>query len=205
MSFFAGATLGGRLASLDALGLIWQASWIVQLVLALLVLLSVLSWAIIFVKWRELGRARQDSEAFLEVYQEGSFDAAYQVARDLDRSPVASVFLAGYGELHRMLRLSDKQSRAGISEAQARVLTRQIAWVASATCPRPRASRKADKSTGGPYLMRTRCLKKNGFTMESRNFTPEMCTGMTGAAVRRASSAAPSCSSPMEPGPGIRP
>ena len=80
---------------------------------------------------RELGRARQDSEAFLEVYQEGSFDAAYQVARDLDRSPVASVFLAGYGELHRMLRLSDKQARGGISEAQARVLTRQIAWVAS--------------------------------------------------------------------------
>ena len=84
MSIFVGATLGGRLAALDALSLIWQASWVVQLVLLLLVAMSVFSWAIILVKWRELRRAEQDSEAFLEVYQNGSFDAAYRVARDLD-------------------------------------------------------------------------------------------------------------------------
>ena len=95
MSIFVGAVLGGRLASLDALSLIWQASWLVQLVLLLLLLLSVFSWAIILVKWRELRRAEQDSEAFLEVYQEGSFDAAYQFARELDRSPLASIFLSG--------------------------------------------------------------------------------------------------------------
>ena len=40
-----GAAMGGRLASLDALGLIWQASWLVQLVILLLVVLSVVSWA----------------------------------------------------------------------------------------------------------------------------------------------------------------
>jgi hypothetical protein len=43
MSIFAGAAMGGRLASLDTLSLIWQASWLVQLVLLLLVLLSVFS------------------------------------------------------------------------------------------------------------------------------------------------------------------
>jgi biopolymer transport protein TolQ len=83
MGMFVGAATGGRLASLDALHLIWQASWIVQVVLLLLALASIFSWAIIGAKWRDLRRAQQDSEAFLEVYQEGSLDAAYQVAREI--------------------------------------------------------------------------------------------------------------------------
>jgi biopolymer transport protein TolQ len=127
MSIFVGATLGGRLAALDALSLIWQASWVVQLVLLLLIAMSVFSWAIILVKWRELRRAEQDSEAFLEVYQDGSFDAVYQVARDLDRSPLATVFLSAYGELNRMSRLAE----GGLTEAQAKALTRSIEWTAS--------------------------------------------------------------------------
>jgi biopolymer transport protein TolQ len=127
MSIFVGATLGGRLAALDALSLIWQASWVVQLVLLLLCAMSVFSWAIILVKWRELRRAEQDSEAFLEVYQEGSFDAAYQVARDLDRSPLATVFLSAYGELNRMSRLAG----GALTEVQAKALTRAIEWTAS--------------------------------------------------------------------------
>ncbi|MEE2679003.1 MAG: MotA/TolQ/ExbB proton channel family protein [Myxococcota bacterium] len=121
------AASGGRLAALDAMSLIWQASWLVQLVLLLLVLMSVFSWAIIFVKWRELRRAEQDSEAFLEVYQEGSLDAAYQLARDLDASPLAAVFLAGYGEMNRMTR----QAAGDLSDAQRGALSRQIVWSAS--------------------------------------------------------------------------
>ena len=127
MSIFVGATLGGRLAALDALSLIWQASWVVQLVLLLLIAMSVFSWAIILVKWRELRRAEQDSEAFLEVYQEGSLDAVYRVARDLDRSPLATVFLSAYGELNRMSRLAD----GALTEMQAKALTRCIEWTAS--------------------------------------------------------------------------
>jgi biopolymer transport protein TolQ len=119
--------MGGRFASLDALSLIWQASWVVQLVLLFLVLMSIVSWAIILVKWRELRRAGQDSEAFLEVYQEGSPDAAYQVARSLDRSPLASVFLTAYSELNRMARMGD----GSITETQTKALARQIGWSAS--------------------------------------------------------------------------
>jgi biopolymer transport protein TolQ len=131
MSIFVGAVLGGRLAAFDALSLVWQASWLVQLVLLLLVLLSVFSWAIILVKWRELRRAEQDSEAFLEVYQEGSFDAAYQFARELDRSPLASIFLTAYGEFNRMLRLTGNPQERGLSKTQGEALTRQISWAGS--------------------------------------------------------------------------
>jgi len=99
--------------------------------LLLLVLLSVFSWAIILVKWRELRRAEQDSEAFLEVYQEGSFDAAYQFARELDRSPLASIFLTAYGEFNRMLRLAGNPQERGLSETQGEALSRQISWAGS--------------------------------------------------------------------------
>jgi biopolymer transport protein TolQ len=131
MGIIAGTALGGRLASIDALSLIWQASWLVQLVIGLLALASVFSWAIILAKWRELRRAEQDSEAFLEVYQEGSLDAAYQLARNLDRSPLASMFVSAYAEFNRMTRFGGKGKPAALSEAQLRALERQLGWAGS--------------------------------------------------------------------------
>jgi biopolymer transport protein TolQ len=131
MGIIAGTALGGRLASLDALSLIWQASWLVQLVIGLLILLSVFSWAIILAKWRELRRAEQDSEAFLEVYQEGSLDAAYQLARQLGRSPLASMFVSAYAEFNRMTRFGGKGKPSGLSESQMRALSRQLGWAGS--------------------------------------------------------------------------
>jgi biopolymer transport protein TolQ len=131
MGIIAGTAMGGRLASLDALSLIWQASWLVQLVIGLLLLLSIFSWAIILAKWRELRRAEQDSEAFLEVYQEGSLDAAYQLARQLERSPLASMFVSAYAEFNRMNRFSGKGKPSGLGEAQLRALSRQLGWAGS--------------------------------------------------------------------------
>ena len=127
----AGAAMGGRLASLDALDLVFQAGWIVKLVLLLLAGFSIFSWALIVHKWRELRRADQDSEGFLEVYREGSFDAAYEAGRALDHSPLAAVFLSGYGEMNRMAKLAGSAVGAGLNDAQLDALSRQIAWTAS--------------------------------------------------------------------------
>ena len=126
-----GMAMGGRLASFDALSLIWQASWIVQLVILLLVLLSVASWTIIAFKWRELRRAEQDSEAFLEVYHDGSLDAAYEAARDLDRSPLSTIFLAAYSEMHRMARFTGKAQATELESAHVDALARHIRWSGS--------------------------------------------------------------------------
>src|SRR3990172_9059218 len=98
--------MGGRLAGLGALDLVLQAGWLVQAVLLLLLGFSIVSWALILSKWRDLRRAGQDSEAFLEVYHEGSLDAAYEAGRSYDRSPLSTVFVAGYSELHRMVKLA---------------------------------------------------------------------------------------------------
>jgi biopolymer transport protein TolQ len=126
------ATTGGRLASLDALSLIWQASWIVQLIILVLVLLSVVSWTIIAYKWRELRRAAQDSEAFVEVYHDGSLDAAFDAARDLDDSPLSTIFLAAYSEMNRMARFAGKKATGATLEvAHVDALASHIRWTGS--------------------------------------------------------------------------
>jgi biopolymer transport protein TolQ len=129
MGILVGTASGGRLAGLDALSLVWQASWLVQLVLLCLVLLSIFSWAIILFKSRELRRAQQDSEAFLEVYHEGSLEQAYEAARDLDRSPLAAVFLSAHGELRRIARASGKLLVP--TKANVDLLARNLGWTGS--------------------------------------------------------------------------
>jgi biopolymer transport protein TolQ len=123
----AGTVLGGRLASFDLLQLVWQASWLVQLVILMLAAASVLSWAAIVFKWRELSAAEQDSEAFLEAYHEGSWDAAYEAARSLDRSPLSAIFLMAHAELKRFAKYRGRGG-ADVDEVQRRALGRQIAW-----------------------------------------------------------------------------
>jgi biopolymer transport protein TolQ len=91
----------------------------------------VFSWAVIAFKWRELRRAEQDSEAFLEVYHEGSHDAAYEAARDLDRGPLSAIFLDAYGEINRMARFSGKTPLEGLAEGHLEALARTIAWTGS--------------------------------------------------------------------------
>jgi biopolymer transport protein TolQ len=124
-----GAAMGGRLAGLDVLGLVAEAGTIVKLVLFVLASFSIISWAVIGFKWREFRRADQDNEAFLEVYHDGSLDAAYQAARDLDRSPASAVFLSAYAELVRIAKLTGK--RATLSDTHIHALSQKLAWGAA--------------------------------------------------------------------------
>jgi len=120
-----------RLASLDTIDLILQAGWLVKLVLLVLITMSVVSWAIIVFKWRELKRAEQDSDAFLEVYHDGSLDRSYDAARQLGGSPLARIFTDVYAEASRMARFSGRPvGRAALDDAHLSVLSREITWSA---------------------------------------------------------------------------
>ena len=59
--------------------LILNASLAVQIVLLVLVMGSVASWAVILLKVRELGRAERDTEVFLDAYVERPVDAVYDI------------------------------------------------------------------------------------------------------------------------------
>lgn len=123
---------------LDVITLIFQAGLVVQLVLLLLAVLSVVSWAIIAFKWRELRAADEDSEAFLEVYREEGLASANEAAQLLERSPLASLFLAGCDELRRPPGRSEQAAAPGAGGAGSAVgvldgetlrhVSKRLAW-----------------------------------------------------------------------------
>lgn len=109
------------------LELIFGASLIVQLVLVVLFVGSVASWAVIAFKARELGAAERESEEFLEAYTERPVDSAYDVARQCSRSPLAALFTTGYRELTQIEKLQG--SKGEISTHQLEAVLQRLVWV----------------------------------------------------------------------------
>ncbi|MBM7114155.1 MotA/TolQ/ExbB proton channel family protein [[Archangium] primigenium] len=72
-------------------------------VLALLMVVSVASWALIALKATQLSRARSQSLAFLDSFWKASrLESIYQDAQKMDGSPLSKVFCAGYEELSKL-------------------------------------------------------------------------------------------------------
>lgn len=107
------------------LDLIIGASLVVKAVLVMLLAMSVTSWAVIFYKVRQFGRAEQDSEAFLEAYLEQPLDMAYREARERPASPLAALFQAGYRDLSQLRRASSGPPRGDQVEA----VVDRLAWI----------------------------------------------------------------------------
>ncbi|ABK42996.1 Cell division and transport-associated protein TolQ [Magnetococcus marinus MC-1] len=83
--------------------LITQAGPLVQLVMLALLAASVVSWAIIFDKWRRYRRITQDAEAFEErFWSGGSVASLFQSAtKEWPDSPMVVMFSAGFREWKR--------------------------------------------------------------------------------------------------------
>jgi len=106
-------TLPVALAAIDYLSIVRQSSPLELAVLALLVAVSVVSWALIAVKAVQLNRARDQSITFLDTFWKGSrLDAIYQSARNLPNSPISRVFCAGYEELSKLAQSKDGHENA---------------------------------------------------------------------------------------------
>lgn len=77
---------------------------VVQLVLYVLIILSVWSWAITVSKFLQFRRAKQHSDEFRDIFWESRNLARIDDAtRRLDGSPLAKVFIAGYRELNHVI------------------------------------------------------------------------------------------------------
>lgn len=97
------------------LDLVRGAGVVVQFVLYLLILFSVVSWGIIAQKYRQIRRAKRESEKFIEIFWERrNLSSIHDASRELTASPVAQVFRSGYEELVRVSR-SKKESSPGES------------------------------------------------------------------------------------------
>ena len=88
---------------MDALDLIINASLVVQLVILTLIGLSVMSWAFIFGKRRELGSAYEQAGAFEEQFWSGTeLNKLYQSLEGSSDSGLSSIFQAGFREYMRL-------------------------------------------------------------------------------------------------------
>jgi len=90
---------------MSILALVLQASWVVQLVMLLLVLASLASWAAIFGKWFALRRARRLNEDFEHEFWSGTslndlYGAAIHHAKR--GAPLQRIFASGMREFHKL-------------------------------------------------------------------------------------------------------
>ena len=82
------------------LDLIWSAGPVAKLVLAILAIFSIISWALIVEKWWQLRRVRSRTVAFLKVFREARrLSAVAPVAKKFRDSPLAQLYVAAYQEL----------------------------------------------------------------------------------------------------------
>ncbi len=101
-------------------GNVWQlvlsSGLVVQLVLALLVLFSLVTWGVIISKYLAIRQARQQNRRFQSAFwQATSLAQAQEGASSLPGSPLAAVFHQGLAELNRIARLRAEGRLKGVS------------------------------------------------------------------------------------------
>ena len=98
-------------SQVDVAGLIATAGPVVKLVLIILVLMSIISWSIIFSKTMLLRSASKKSERFLNLYRaSGNFGNLYSSTRHIG-GPTAELFRAGYSEIIKMRKVSNSNNK----------------------------------------------------------------------------------------------
>lgn len=97
---------------LSIVSLVMQASWVVQLVIAGLLLMSLASWAVIFGKLIGISRIRGHNESFEQEFWSGKnlADLYKTASNKVDSAPMERLFASGMREF---LKLRDRQLDAG--------------------------------------------------------------------------------------------
>lgn len=89
-------------------GLILRSSAPAKIVLLILAVFSIVSWAVILFKIWQFRRADSQTTTFLEVFRKSSkFSEVQSVCASLVHSPLTGVFQSGYVELNAQLRKPD--------------------------------------------------------------------------------------------------
>jgi len=115
-------------------------------VLAVLLVFSILSWAIIFSKWSIFRRARQADARFLRAFRKATGLEAVQVASEQFRpAPLVAVFDFGFEEAARQVKARgavsnklalERSLQLGTSEELAK-LERNMSWLATTASVSP--------------------------------------------------------------------
>src|SRR5438874_8301784 len=115
-------------------------------VLILLVLLSLMSWAVIFAKWSAFRHARESNAKFLRAFRKApGLDAIVAASEQFRPAPLVAVFDFGYEEIHRQVKLRgtlrnkmslERSLQLGISEELTK-LDHNLNWLATTASVAP--------------------------------------------------------------------
>jgi hypothetical protein len=96
------ADIGGHFHG-GLLDMISSSGAMVQFVLLLLLFFSIISWAIILMKYRIIRKTKKENDMFLEAYMgSAKMSDVFPESRKFKYSTVAEVFRAGYVELGKI-------------------------------------------------------------------------------------------------------
>ena len=105
ISFVTVGALGGQFQG-GLLNMILDAGLLVQFVLLLLLFFSVISWAIILMKYNALRQVQKENDAFLDIYMKGTkLSEIFPESKKFQFSTVAEVFRSGYTELIKVTKV----------------------------------------------------------------------------------------------------
>jgi biopolymer transport protein TolQ len=86
-------------------GLFLEAGWMGKVVMAILLCFSIVSWAMILLKFQYLRKAEKQSVAFLQVFRKTkNIDDLLASANQMKFSPVATLFLEGHKEAEGIIK-----------------------------------------------------------------------------------------------------
>jgi biopolymer transport protein TolQ len=117
----------------EIVGLVEQTGLVAKTVLIILLILSVLSWAIILSKWSALRRARTQSGRFLRAFRKAQrLQDVMAVSEQFKPSPLVPVFENGFQEFRRGQNLTAVQRATQIASSEELTrLERRLPWLAT--------------------------------------------------------------------------
>lgn len=82
------------------IGLVLHSTWLTYVILIILLLMSSVSWAIIFLKWIQFRQVSGENDEFLQIFhKESKLEHIYNLAHQFEHSPYARIFEVCYREI----------------------------------------------------------------------------------------------------------
>ncbi|HWR84115.1 MAG TPA: hypothetical protein VN285_12510, partial [Candidatus Deferrimicrobium sp.] len=98
--------------------IIGQSSAFGVFILMALTLMSVVSWVIIFHKWRQFQTVERDNEAFLQIFRRSrQLAESFGQAKSRSSAPLSHIYMAGYNEIRLLSGSNDSASGTTGSQA----------------------------------------------------------------------------------------
>lgn len=122
--------LGGEISNM-----VWESGPVAKVVLAILLLFSIFSWAIIVQKWGLLNKARAQSARFIRAFRKANrLQDISAVAEQFKPSPLVAVFEGGFDELKKqggVRNVTNVQRAMQIASSEELTrLERRLPWLA---------------------------------------------------------------------------